>query len=112
MEGAIIGGLGIFAATMMFFVFVIAIAAVVFWIWSLVDALTRSFPEDYEKLVWVLVIIFTGIIGSVIYYFIGVPRGVKDSRTRKKTTTTTKTTTAKKTTKSGKAKKKGSRRKI
>jgi hypothetical protein len=52
------------------FVFVI-----VLWFWMLIDCLKR--PDDMFKiggnnarLVWILVIIFTGLIGALIYYFL------------------------------------------
>ena len=40
-----------------------------FWIWMLIDALTRL-PSD-EKLVWVLVIVFLHFLGALIYFFVG-----------------------------------------
>lgn len=52
------------------FVFVI-----VLWFWMLIDCLKRQ-DEKFEiggkdaKLIWILVIIFTGLIGAVIYYFL------------------------------------------
>lgn len=42
----------------------------VFWIIMLVDACTRKFKESNDKVVWVLVNIFAGLIGSLIYYFV------------------------------------------
>lgn len=36
----------------------------------LVDCVTRNFKKDTDKVVWVLVIIFAGLIGSIIYYFV------------------------------------------
>ncbi|VVB87586.1 Uncharacterised protein [uncultured archaeon] len=52
------------------FVFVI-----VFWLWIMIDCLKR--PDDRfkiggkdAKLIWILVIIFTGLIGAVFYYFL------------------------------------------
>ncbi len=52
------------------FVFVI-----VFWLWMLIDCLKRpddkfAFGGNYAKIIWVLVIIFTGFIGALIYYFL------------------------------------------
>jgi len=47
--------------------FAISILAFVFWILMLIDAIKHS-PEK-TKIVWVLVIIFTQIIGALIYYF-------------------------------------------
>ena len=48
----------------------ISIFAFVFWILMLVDCIKRKFKDDTEKIIWILVIIFTGIIGALIYYFI------------------------------------------
>ncbi len=53
-----------------FFVFVIA-----FWLWMLIDCLKRQDDKfaiggNNTKLIWVLVIIFTGLIGALIYYFL------------------------------------------
>jgi ABC-type Mn2+/Zn2+ transport system permease subunit len=42
----------------------------VFWISMLINSITRKYREESDKIVWVLVIIFTGIIGALIYYFI------------------------------------------
>ena len=54
---------------------VISIVGIIFWILMLIDVIKRSeneFPgkgKD-QKLIWVLLIIFTSYIGSLIYYFI------------------------------------------
>ena len=48
-------------------ILVVALLAI-FWVWMLVDAVTRKFKTDVEKIVWVLVIILTHILGAVIYY--------------------------------------------
>ena len=46
-----------------------------FWLWMLIDCLKRQddmfkFGGNNAKLLWILVIIFTGLIGAVIYYFL------------------------------------------
>ena len=55
----------------------IAIAGFVFWIWSLVDAIQRPDSEweqaGQNKLVWILVLIFIGFIGSIIYLLVARP---------------------------------------
>ena len=55
----------------------IAIAGFVFWIWSLVDAIQRPDAEweqaGQNKLVWILVLIFIGFIGSIIYLLVARP---------------------------------------
>lgn len=63
-------GLGIVA------ILIIAAALLfVFWLWMLIDCLKRPdgmFAEggNNTRLIWILVIIFTGLIGALIYYFL------------------------------------------
>jgi hypothetical protein len=74
------GGAVILGLVFMLIIFILAILAFVFWILMLVDCVERKFKEEIEKVVWVLVIIFTGIIGALIYYFI---IKVKDKKKKK-----------------------------
>jgi uncharacterized membrane-anchored protein len=53
-----------------FLLFLTGLLFFVFWIIMLIDAITRKFKEDSEKVIWVLVIIFTAFIGALIYYFV------------------------------------------
>jgi len=56
-------GFGLIAVT-------IGVLLFLFWLWMLVDCLKRNFKGDYEKIVWVLVMIFLHVLGAVIYYFV------------------------------------------
>ena len=58
-----IAGLGLFAILIGIFLFA-------FWLFMLIDCLKRDFKNDYEKIVWVLVMIFLHILGATIYYFV------------------------------------------
>jgi uncharacterized membrane protein YhaH (DUF805 family) len=60
---AIIGGL-------------ISLALFIFWVVMLIHALTNRGLQGVEKLVWVVVIIFLPVIGSLIYFFVGRKQGV------------------------------------
>lgn len=54
------------------------VGSFVLWIWALVDAIRVPDDSMYRtgnKLVWVLVIVLTGIVGAVIYLAIGRPAG-------------------------------------
>tara|TARA_B100000315_G_C14074590_1_gene362121 strand:- start:124 stop:459 length:336 start_codon:yes stop_codon:yes gene_type:complete len=53
----------------------IGLAVFVFWLIMLVDAIKY---QEEEKLMWVLLIVFLGIIGALVYYFV-------EKRKRKKT---------------------------
>ena len=66
--GAALGGMLILS---------ILLAAGVFWIWSLVDAIRVPDESAFRagtKVVWVVVIAVTGFIGSLVYMAIGRPR--------------------------------------
>jgi hypothetical protein len=54
---------------------VIGLLCSVFWLWMLIHAISNKNLTDGEKVVWVLVIIFLPFLGSVLYYFIGKPKG-------------------------------------
>ena len=45
-----------------------------FWVWMLIDCLKNEPSEGNDKLVWLLVIVFTKIFGAAIYYFVRRPR--------------------------------------
>jgi hypothetical protein len=53
----------------------ISLACFAFWLWMLVHAITNKGLPDGEKIVWVLVIIFLPVIGCILYFFIGRPKG-------------------------------------
>lgn len=55
---------------------VLALAAFIVWLWALVDVV--KVPDDSmfragNKLLWVLVIVLTGLIGAIIYLVVGRP---------------------------------------
>jgi NADH:ubiquinone oxidoreductase subunit 6 (subunit J) len=61
---------GIIGVVFMLIVFALAVLIFVFWVLMLVNCIKRKFKSENDKLIWALVIIFLGVLGSVIYYFI------------------------------------------
>ena len=62
---------------------------VIFWLWMLRDCLLR--PDDkfaiggiHAKLIWTIVIIFTGFIGALFYYFLIKRNGMKTMNNKTK----------------------------
>lgn len=47
----------------------VGIAALVFWVWMLVDCLKYESSEGNDKLVWVVAIVVTKLFGAILYYF-------------------------------------------
>jgi hypothetical protein len=57
-------------------VLLLAIGGFVLWVWTLVDVIRVPGDDRFRagsQLIWVLVIVFTQVIGSVIYLAIGRP---------------------------------------
>ncbi len=56
----------------MFLLFaVISLIGLVLWIWALIDALRNPALSDTQRVVWVLVIFFTQILGAIVYFAVG-----------------------------------------
>ena len=51
----------------------IGILGTIFWIWVLVDCATKESKEGNDKIVWILIIIFTHWIGALIYFLVRRP---------------------------------------
>jgi hypothetical protein len=62
---------------MMVFCALIAAVALVIWIWALVDAIRNPALDHNMRLMWVLVIIFTSVIGAIIYLVMARSTGAK-----------------------------------
>jgi hypothetical protein len=48
-----------------------------FWIWMLIDAATHEPSQGNDKIVWVVVILLTHIIGALLYFFIRRPTRIR-----------------------------------
>lgn len=73
MTGSIVGG--IFGLMFMLLSALLGLAGFAFWVWMLVHAITNKGLGDGEKIAWVLVIIFLPLLGCILYFFIGRPKG-------------------------------------
>ena len=67
-------GLGILEFFLVLFLAPLALLAFAFWIWMLVHAISNNGLTDIEKLIWVIVMLFTHFIGALIYFFVGRPK--------------------------------------
>lgn len=62
---------GLIAVFMFVFLAIIALAAFVFWIWMIIDAIQNKGLTDGEKIAWVLVVVFLHCLGGLLYFLIG-----------------------------------------
>lgn len=71
----------VFAGFVWLLFFLLALAGLVFWIWSLVDCLKAEWKNSSDKTVWLLVILFLSLFGSMLYVLIGKDKQVKKGET-------------------------------
>ncbi len=55
----------------------IAIFIFIFWLYTLVDCVTKESSEGNDKLAWTLIILLIPLIGSLLYYFVRRPERIK-----------------------------------
>ena len=60
------------------FVFLIGIGCTVLWIYCLVDIIRANFKGENDKIIWLLLIIFLPLIGSILYLAIGMKQKIPE----------------------------------
>jgi len=63
------------AAILLLFV-ALVLGATIFWIYMIVECATKESSSGNEKLIWILIIIFTHLLGALLYYFVRRPRRI------------------------------------
>jgi hypothetical protein len=59
------------------FVFPIVALLFIFWIWTLVEVVTKEPSEGNDKIVWLILVLFCHFIGSILYCLIRRPERIK-----------------------------------
>ena len=54
----------------------LGLATMAFWVWMLIDCATKEPSEGNDKVIWILVIVLTGWIGALVYYFARRPQRI------------------------------------
>lgn len=52
----------------------LALCAGIFWLWMLVDCATKEAEVGNTKIVWIIIIVFTNLIGAFLYFFVRRPQ--------------------------------------
>jgi len=66
-------GLGQIEIAIIFIVVVIGFIGSIIWIWALIDCAKNEPSVGNEKLIWILIILFTHLIGAMLYLLIRRP---------------------------------------
>jgi hypothetical protein len=54
----------------------LVLGASVFWVFMIIECATKEPAQGNDKLIWILIIIFTHWIGALIYYFVRRPERI------------------------------------
>lgn len=57
----------------------VGLGLTVFWIWMLIEVVTKEPEQGNGKIVWVLIIALTGWIGAAIYFFVRRPSRISET---------------------------------
>jgi len=65
-------GLGIGVVFLLIYAVIglIGLISLIIWILMLIDAVTNPSLSSNERLLWILLMVFVGIIPSIVYYFV------------------------------------------
>ena len=55
------------------FLMLLSLLSLVFWLWALISAIQNPALDDNTRIIWVLIIVLTGVIGAIIYLIVGQP---------------------------------------
>jgi len=50
----------------------------IFWVWMLADCLIHEPAQGSDKLIWVIVILLTHVLGAALYFFIRRPQRIRE----------------------------------
>ena len=63
------GGLAFGLLGLIAFIIALGLLTGIFWVWMLVDCANAPMNQS-DKTAWILIILFTQILGAILYYFI------------------------------------------
>ncbi len=76
--GLSLGVVGPFEALFIALFGCIGLAGTVFWVWMLIECATKETDQGNTKLVWILIIVFTHLIGAFIYLLVRRPQRIAE----------------------------------
>jgi hypothetical protein len=69
-----LGLIGLLELVLFLPLFLLGILATAFWVWMLIEVLTKESSQNLDKLVWAVVILFTHAFGALLYFLLRRPK--------------------------------------
>lgn len=70
--------IGVFELLVVLAFFGLAVLGTIFWIWMLIDCATKEPSTGTDKIVWVLIIALTHLLGAALYFFVRRPKRLQE----------------------------------
>lgn len=67
----------IFLLLFICFLIVVGVGGTIFWIWMVIDCASNEPSEGNDKIVWILVIVMTHLLGALIYFIARRPKRIQ-----------------------------------
>jgi uncharacterized membrane protein (DUF485 family) len=67
-----------FSLFMFVFFFGFGIIGTLFWLWMLIDCATKEPSVGNDKLIWIIIIVFTHVLGALVYFVIRRPKRIQE----------------------------------
>jgi hypothetical protein len=67
-----------FSFFMFIFFFGFGILGTLFWLWMLIDCATKEPTEGNDKLIWIIIIVFTHLLGALVYFVVRRPKRIQE----------------------------------
>lgn len=64
------------------FLWLLGIALFIFWVWSAIYVANRKVEDQTRKICWLLIVLFLGPLGSILYLFLGREKAGGESSTK------------------------------
>jgi len=69
-----VGGVGLPELLILLVMTTFGTMGTIFWIWALIDCATKEPSEGNDKVIWILIILFTHFLGALLYILIRRPK--------------------------------------
>lgn len=68
------GAAAIFGGFLLFWV-IFGLGGFALFLWALIDVIRRQFPNPNDKILWIVLIVFIGWLGPILYLIVGRKKG-------------------------------------
>ncbi len=70
--------------TLPYLILIGTMLALLFWMWTIYDCATKETAAGDEKNIWLFILIFVPLLGSIVYYLVRIPNREQEQYMKRK----------------------------